>query len=154
VGPDRYRRGLYIFFQRTTPYPELMTFDAPNSLLSCSRRDRSTTPLQALNLMNDPVFFEAAQVLAARIMRETPGSVSDRIDYAFKLCLARAPRPQEKDRLLNYYRQQKEILGQEPESIDTLFPANNLEGVNPAEAAAWVGITRVLLNLDEFITRG
>jgi hypothetical protein len=154
VGPDRYRRGLYTFFQRTTPYPELMTFDAPNSLLSCSRRERSTTPLQALNLMNDPVFFEAAQVLAARIMREMPGSVNDRLDYAFKLCLARAPRPQEKDRLLNYYRQQKEILGQEPESIDTLFPAKNLEGVNPAEAAAWVGITRVLLNLDEFITRG
>ena len=56
--------------------------------------------------------------------------------------------------MLNYYRQHKEILGQEPESIDTLFPAKNLEGVNAAEAAAWVGITRVLLNLDEFITRG
>ena len=86
--------------------------------------------------MNDPVFFEAAQVLAARILKEVPGSVSDRIDYAFKLCLARAPRPQEKDRLLNYYRQQKEILAEEPESIDTVFPAKNLERVNAAEAAA------------------
>jgi len=154
VGADRYRRGLYIFFQRTTPYPDLMNFDAPSSLLACSRRERSTTPLQALNLMNDPVFFEAAQVLAARILKEMPGSVSDRIDYVFKLCLARAPRPQEKERLLNYYRQQKELLAQEPESVDTLFPAKNLEGVNAGEAAAWVGVSRVLLNLDEFITRG
>ena len=70
TGADRYRRGLYIHFQRTTPYPQLMNFDAPNSDLSCTRRERTDTPLQALNLLNDPVFFEAAQGLAFRVMRD------------------------------------------------------------------------------------
>ena len=153
-GTDRYRRGLYIFFQRTVPYPQLVTFDAPDSLGSCSRRDRSTTPLQALNLLNDPVFFEAAQGLAARVLREKPGSVGDRIDYAFRLCLARTPRPHEKDYLIQYYQRQKEILERDPQSVETLFPAKGVKGVDPAEAAAWVSLGSVLLNLTEFVTRG
>jgi hypothetical protein len=131
-----------------------MTFDAPNSLLPCTRRERSTTPLQALNLMNDPVFFEAAQVLAARLLREGRGTPGDRIDYAFRLCLGRPPKPEEKDRLIRYYEQQKEILAQESGSIDILFPAKDLEGIDAADAAAWVGVSRILLNLEEFITRG
>jgi Protein of unknown function (DUF1553)/Protein of unknown function (DUF1549)/Planctomycete cytochrome C len=154
TGADRYRRGLYIFFQRTTPYPQLMTFDAPNSLLPCTRRERSTTPLQALNLLNDPVFFEAAQVLAARLLREERGTLGDRIDYAFRLCLGRAPRPEEKDRLINFYQKQKQMLNWDPTSINLLFAAKELEGINAAEVAAWVGVSRVLLNLEEFITRG
>src|ERR1019366_2824218 len=76
-GPDRYRRGLYIHFQRTVPYPQLMSFDAPAASLACPRRERTNTPLQALNLMNDPVFFEAAQGLAYRIVREAPGGFGD-----------------------------------------------------------------------------
>ena len=131
-----------------------MTFDAPNSLLPCTRRERSTTPLQALNLLNDPVFFEAAQVLAARLLREERGTLGDRIDYAFRLCLGRAPRPEEKDRLINFYQKQKQMLNWDPTSINLLFPAKELEGINAAEAAAWVGLSRVLLNLEEFITRG
>ncbi|MCI0628376.1 MAG: PSD1 and planctomycete cytochrome C domain-containing protein [Acidobacteria bacterium] len=150
---DRYRRGLYTFFQRTAPYPQLMIFDAPDSLMACSRRQRSTTPLQALNLLNDPVFFEAAQGLAARILRERAESASDRIDYAFRLCLARAARPHEKDHLIKYYQQQREILARDAKSADALFPAKSVEGVDPAEAAAWVGLSSVLLNLDAFITR-
>ena len=153
-GPDRYRRGLYIFFQRTVPYPQLINFDAPDSLLACTRRERSTTPLQALNLLNDPVFFEAAQALALRLLRERQEGLGDRIDYAFKLCLGRAPNPSEKDRLIRYYRQQQEILAHNPESIEGLFPAKTMEGVDPTEAAVWVLLSRVLLNLDEFIFRG
>jgi hypothetical protein len=141
-------------FLRTTPYPELVNFDAPDSLKSCSRRERSTTPLQALNLLNDPAFVEAAQVLAARILREQSGSVRDRLNYAFTLCLARAPRPGEIDRLVRYYEQQKEILAKELELRQTLFPATQLEYIDPAEAAVWVCVSRLLLNLDEFITRG
>jgi mono/diheme cytochrome c family protein len=152
-GADRYRRGLYTFFQRMVPYPQMTTFDAPDSLSSCSRRERSTTPLQALNLLNDPVFFEAAQGLAARVLREKPGSLSDRIEYAFRLCLARKPRPAEKDPLIRYYQQQKEVLERDPQSIEKVFPAQGVDGVEPAEAAAWVGLSSVLLNLDEFITR-
>jgi hypothetical protein len=68
TGSERYRRGLYIFFQRTVPYPQLMMFDAPDSNVSCPKRERSTTPLQALNLLNDPVFFEAAQAMAAGLL--------------------------------------------------------------------------------------
>ena len=153
VGADRYRRGLYILYQRTLPYPQLVTFDAPDSLSACSRRFRSTTPLQALNLLNDPVFFEAAQGLAVRVLREEAGNLSDRIDYAFRLCLARKPRPPEKDYLLNFYQRQREIVERESNSVEKLFPTQGVEGVDPSEAATWVGLSSVLLNLDEFITR-
>ena len=152
-GAEQYRRGLYIHFQRTVPYPQLMNFDAPSSLLACSRRERSTTPLQALNLLNDPVFFQAAQGLATRILRENLGSPSDRLDFAFQLCVGRWPEPDERDRLIQFYRQQKEILARNPEFVTGLFPAQGVEGLNSTEAAAWVSVSRVLLNLDEFITR-
>ena len=153
-GRDRYRRGVYIFRQRALLYPQLVTFDAPNTLTSRCRREQSTTPLQALTLLNDPVFFEAAQALAERILRENHGRVSDRIDYAFKLCLARKPKPGERERLLEYYRQQKEMLARNPESIEALQPSKTWEGIDPSEAAVWVGVSSVLLNLEEFITRG
>jgi len=152
-GSERYRRGLYVLFLRTTPYPQLINFDAPNSLVPCSRRERSTTPLQALNLLNDSVFVEAAQVLAIRILREQRGSLSERLNYGFQLCLSREPRPQERERLLEYFEQQKRILERKPELVDSLFPAKDLDGMSPAEAAVWVGVSRLLLNLDEFITR-
>jgi hypothetical protein len=153
-GTSRYRRGLYVFFQRTTPYPQLMNFDAPNSLLACSRRERSTTPLQALNLLNDPVFFEAAQGLATRILRGKVGTLSDRIEYAFRLCLARPPRREEIERLVRFYEEQREYLKRNPEAGEGLYPAHGVEGIDPAEAAVWVSVSRALLNLDEFITRG
>ena len=76
TGPDRYRRGLYTWFQRTSPYPMLMTFDAPDSNVTCTRRDRSNTPLQALTLLNDPVFHECAQALGRRMMNESSSSDS------------------------------------------------------------------------------
>jgi hypothetical protein len=154
TGADRYRRGLYILFLRTTPYPQLVNFDAPDSMLPCSRRERSTTPLQALNLLNDQVFFEAAQVLAARILRDSQGGLSDRLAHAFKLCLAREPSPGERFRLTQYFEEQKAILERNPRLAETLFPAKELDGISSAEAAVWVGISRLLLNLEEFITRG
>ena len=91
TGPDRYRRGMYIHFQRTSPYPQLMNFDAPSAELSCTRRERTDTPLQALNLMNDSVFFEAAQGLALRVMREAGDAFGDRLDYAYLVTLGRDP---------------------------------------------------------------
>jgi len=152
-GAERYRRGLYVWFQRTSPYPQLMNFDAPDSLQSCARRERSTTPLQALNLLNDPVFVEAAQGLAARVLRESPENLSDRLKYAFELCLTRQPRPAEIERLSRYYFQQKPELAADPETRKSLFPAEGVDGVDASEAAIWVGISSILLNLDEFITR-
>lgn len=136
-GRERYRRGLYIHFQRTTPYPMLMNFDAPDMSVACTRRTRSNTPLQALNLLNDEVFFEAAKALAWRVTEETPGtSVAGKIDYAFKLCTGRAPTEKERARLERYHDEQATLFSKENQSL-----------------GAMVGVSRVLLNLDEFITR-
>lgn len=148
-GPERYRRGLYIHFQRTAPYPMLMTFDAPDSNVACTRRSRSNTPLQALNLLNDAVFLEAAQGLALRVLSESPG---DRVEYAFRLCTGRTPTEREKQRLSTYLDAQRTILGKDPAAAAKLMPVPP-EGSDALEAAAWTGVGRVLLNLDEFITR-
>ncbi|MBA3974847.1 MAG: hypothetical protein C0504_11595 [Candidatus Solibacter sp.] len=143
-GPSRYRRGLYIHFQRTTPYPMLMNFDAPDSNVACSRRRRSNSPLQALNLLNDPVFFEAAQALALRLSHQ-PDSAR-RFDDAFLLALGRTPSAAERARLAALLDSSATALSANAQAAADLLP------VNPNEAA-WVNVARVLLNLDEFITR-
>jgi hypothetical protein len=156
TGSDRYRRGLYILFQRTVPYPQLVTFDAPSSTLSCTRRERTNTPLQALNLMNDPVFFEAAQALAFRVIRESGsssgGGFRDRLNYAYEVTLGREPSAREAERMGTYFDETSRNLASKPQTVSALFP-NRIEGVPQAEAAAWVELSRVLLNLDEFITK-
>jgi hypothetical protein len=152
AGPDRYRRGLYIFYQRTTPYPMLSNFDEPDSNVACTRRGRSDTPLQALNLLNDPVFTEAAQALAVRVLTEQPGPFDAKLDYAFDLCLGRQPAPQEKERLAKYYDAELGLLAKDRKNAETLMPFA-VDGFDANQRAAWAGISRVLLNLDEFITR-
>jgi cytochrome c553 len=122
TGADKYRRGLYIHYQRTTPYPQLSNFDEPDSNVSCTRRRRSNTPLQALNLLNDPVFYEAAEALSKRIQKE---GGSDPLGYAFELCVARPPSKTERARIEQYR----------------------------AQGGDWLGVSRILLNLDELITR-
>jgi hypothetical protein len=152
TGPDRYRRGLYTFIQRTSPFAQFVTFDFPDSSRSCTRRERATTPLQALNLLNDPVFVEAAQALAARVWTEAPSKDVDRLNHAYLLTLARPPRPEETERLLAYLQQQKAIFDSEDEGALELLQNATFHG-DPAERAAWVALASVLLNLDEFITR-
>jgi hypothetical protein len=105
-----------------------------------------------LNLLNDPVFFEAAQALAARVLREAPPAFGDRLDYAFAISLARKPATRERERLAAYYDQQAQLLRRDSSSAALLLPVRP-EGIDAAEAAAWVGVSRVLLNLDEFLTR-
>ena len=145
-GPDRYRRGLYIHFQRTTPYPLLANFDAPKSASSACRRLRSNTPLQALNLLNDPVFLEAARALAWRLVHEAPADFTGRLDYACRLTLARSPTAEERSRLEQYFVLQKTLFDKEPDSVRAL-------GAGDVTAAAWTGLSSVLLNVDEFVTR-
>lgn len=128
-GPDRYRRGLYTFLQRSVPYPQQISFDAPSSLVSCSRRERSTTPIQALNLLNDPVFWEAAQALAKRVLQYKKDSFEDRTSYLFELALGRDPVDSEMRLVSDYYRTKSDTT------------------------AAWTGVCSIVLNLDEFITR-
>jgi hypothetical protein len=130
----------------------LMNFDEPDSNTTCTRRGRSNTPLQALNLLNDPVFFEAAQALATRVLEEMPGGLPQRMDYAFELVLARQPSAHERERLMEYFEQQKRLLAKDPKAAESMQPFHP-QGMDALDAAAWVGVSRVLLNLDEFITR-
>jgi len=150
-GSQRYRRGLYIFLQRTSPFAQLVTFDLADPGRSCTRRERSNSPLQALTLLNDEVFFEAAQALAVRILLEQPGSAADRIAYGFRLAVAREPDAVEKNRLASYLERQTEVFRQNRAEAEAMM-AVHIEGVDPAERAAWVALSSVLLNLDEFIT--
>jgi mono/diheme cytochrome c family protein len=131
TGPDRYRRGLYTFFWRSAPHPALTVFDAPDALSPCTRRNRSNTPLQALTLLNDQGFYEFAQALAGRILREGPTNDQERIAFAFRLCLGRQPNERERQILERLLQKQHEA--------------------KPLDA--WTSVARVLLNLDEFITR-
>ncbi len=151
-GRDRYRRGLYILFQRSVPYPQLMNFDASERTVTECSRERSNTPLQSLNLLNDPVFVEAAQAFAVRLLTQGGGSFDDRLRYAFDLALARPPKSTELQAMNEYYRKQTAILEDDLESARKMFPLD-LPGVSALEGAAWVGVGSVLLNLDEFITR-
>ena len=117
-GREKYRRGLYIHRQRTLLYPMLVNFDAPNMTVSACKRERSNTPLQALNLLNDPAFMEMARGLANRVMTESTGSFQERLRYAYQLVLARPPSSYESERLLSFFEQQKRILGDEPKAAD------------------------------------
>jgi hypothetical protein len=150
-GEDRYRRGMYTFFWRSNPHPGLLVFDAAESTSACTRRNRSNTPLQALTLLNDEAFFESAQALARRIAREGPEEISSRLDYAFRLCLARSPSRFEKERLLELYEQQLAEFREAPEEARAIVPGTAGNGTE--ELAAWTTVARVLLNLDETITR-
>lgn len=152
VGEDRYRRGMYTFFFRATPPPALMVFDAPDSNSSCTRRIRSNTPLQSLNLLNDTAFMEFAQGLALRALKEVPKDDA-RLDYAFRLCLSRKPTKAERDRLSSLLDQQIKSYAADPEEAKVLAPTNLPDGVDVKKAAAWTTVSRVLLNLDETISR-
>jgi hypothetical protein len=151
TGPDRYRRGLYIWFQRTSPYPMLMTFDAPDSNVCVVRRERSNTPLQALTLMNDTVFVECAQGLARRVVTERR-TTEGRARQAFRLCVAREPTPTELARVVRLHDDLLALAKTRPDAAAKLAgQAGPDEDV--ADLAAWVGVSRALLNLDEFVTR-
>ena len=159
TGPDRYRRSVYLFRKRSMPDPALGTFDAPNGDLSCARRLRSNTPLAALTGLNEPVFVEAARALALRTLREGGSDDAGRIDHAFLLCTARRPTAEEKRELLGFLAAQRrrladgwigalDVAGGEAGSLAGL-PA----GATPQDAAAWTLVSRVLLNLDETVTK-
>jgi hypothetical protein len=152
-GADRYRRGLYIWFQRTSPYPMLMTFDAPDSNVCCVRRERANTPLQALTLLNDTVFVECAQALGRRIIEESKGGVEERLRYGFQLCVSREPAPAEMAVLRRLFDALRKNCEANPDAAAKLAGKMKMSGVELPEAAAWVALARALMNLDEFVTR-
>jgi len=144
VGDERYRRGMYIFFKRTVPYPMLMTFDAPDATVSCSRRERSNTPLQALTLLNDPVFYECAETLGRQMIDKHPNDVSAAINDLFQRCLGRQPVDQELPCLTATHQDVLRIKEAENRKLKSTEDPN---------VAAMIAVTRVVMNLDEFITR-
>jgi len=152
VGPDRYRRGLYTYFWRSAAYPALAVFDAPDAITTCTRRLRSNTPLQPLTLLNDQAFVELAEGLATRVLKEARPSDAERIRYAFRLCLARRPAPAEEKQLERFLRQQLEEFRKAPGQARMLVTAKATPPT-VTQMAAWKAVARVLLNLDEFISR-
>jgi len=159
TGPARYRRALYTFRFRSVPYPMLQNFDAPNADTACVRRVRSNTPLQALTTLNEPIFQECARALALRTVQEGGGSDPERLIYAFRRCLARKPVERETTVLLKLLGEQTQRFGKgglnpwELAAADPQKPPKLPDGVTPAQLAAWTAVARVLLNLDETITK-
>jgi hypothetical protein len=154
VGPNRYRRGLYTYFWRATPHPFLTTFDAPGGVQSCTRRLRSNTPLQALTMLNDPALIEIADGLAGRILADRPAPATDceRLQWAFLICLGRPASQRELNTLQAVLEQERAELSaaarNEASRSDT-----QPDRPRPSSRSPWVTVARVLLNLDEFVTR-
>ena len=155
-GSDRHRRGIYTFWKRTSPYPAMMVFDAPSREYCTIRRISTNTPLQALVTLNDPVFVEAAQALARRMVREAGPTPASRIELGLKLALAREPAPREVQALVELYEDRLADGHSHPEQAVKLAtePIGPLrEGADPAEYAALTAVANVILNLDEFLAR-
>jgi hypothetical protein len=148
TGEDRYRRGMYTFFKRTSPYPDLITFDCPDANVANVRRSVSNTPLQALTTLNAQTFAEAAQALAKNCLNQTgTDQATDevRMDRLFETCLLRRPENGEAAGLLSLLRSARTAFQNQPSAAQKL-------GGTP-EIAAWTTVARVVLNTDEFITR-
>ena len=154
-GADRYRRGLYVFLQRTVLYPMLTTFDAPDRNTSCVRRERSNTPLQALTLLNDTVFVECARELARELLRAEPSDASARARLAMLRVVGREPDAPEIERVLELAREVRTELKKRPEDAARLAqaPPGQADGPDALELATWTAIGRAVLNLDEAVSR-
>jgi hypothetical protein len=155
-GEEQYRRGLYTYWCRTYLQPSLLAFDAPTREECCSRRVVSNTPQQALVLLNDPTYVEAARVLAERIVREGGADPAARLRTAYRLALQRDPTPREAQTLLRIYQRHKADYDADHAAAEELLRVGErpADAATPApELAAWTSVTRVVLNLHEAITR-
>jgi hypothetical protein len=157
TGNDRYRRALYTFRRRSTPFPMLSTFDCPNGDFSCVRRNRSNTPLQALTTLNETVFVDAARALAARALREGGKTDDERLTYAFRLCVGRSPGSEERSELTGLLdKQRKRVADRSLNPMEVITGKRDgtpPEGMEATQLAAFTMVSRVLLNMDETITR-
>jgi mono/diheme cytochrome c family protein len=157
TGEDRYRRGLYTFWRRTIPYPSMTTFDAPSRETCTIRRSRTNTPLQAFVTLNDPVYVEASQALARRIVKEGGATAEERARFALRLCLARPPQAEQVKQVLALYESEREHYGKDAAAALKLAtePLGPLPpGMEAADVAAWTVVANVLLNLDGVMAKG
>ncbi len=157
TGGDQYRRGLYMHWQRTFMHPMLAGFDAPSREECSADRFLSNSPQQALTLLNDPAFVEAARAFAVRLEKEKPGANDgEKIHHAFLLALSRPPRDEELSSLTEFLETQRRNYAEKPDEAKALLSTGFSQpeiGEDPANLAAWTHLCRVLLNLHETITR-
>lgn len=155
-GESQYRRGLYTWWQRSFLHPSMLAFDAPSRAESCAERNRSNIPQQALVLLNDPTYVEAARAFAARILSECKGDAAQRISWAFECCLQRKARPEELTTMQALLEKHLAAYRADSNAASLLLQTGQAptpEVLDKPELAAWVHIARVLLNLHETITR-
>jgi hypothetical protein len=154
-GESQYRRGLYVWWQRSFLHPSLLAFDAPSREEACTDRTRSNIPQQALVLLNDPTYVEAARAFAARALAE-PGDDDRRLTWAWRRALQRTPEPAELATLRQVLTERRKAYQADPTAAQAFLKVGLTPppaGLAPAELAAWTHVTRVLLNLHETITR-
>jgi hypothetical protein len=154
-GEDRFRRGIYTFWKRTTPYPSMEIFDATTREVCQIRRISTNTPLQALVTLNDPVYVEASIAMALRWIEDSQ-SETERIGKGFLSTLVRPIEPSELDRLQKLLGTSRQYFRENPDAAKLLlseYPLKIDESINPQELASWAMLTSALLNLDEFLTR-
>jgi len=156
-GEDQFRRGIYTFLKRTTPYPSMVTFDGTSRETCTLRRSRTNTPLQALVTLNDPVFVECAQALARRMANCGDASPEAQIAFGLRAALLREPRSQEVAVLARLYQERMDAARQDPQAAEKLAtePLGPLPaGADVVRLAALTSVANVILNTDEFLTKG
>lgn len=155
-GADLYRRGMYVLWKRAAHYPSFQAFDAPSREVCTVQRQRTSTPLQSLVLMNDPAFVEAARALATRTLRDGGESLRDQVTFAFRTVLARPPRRDEIKVLERVFQEQHELFAKDAKAADSLLAVGESPRPSDMDApklAAMTSVANVLLNLNETITR-
>ena len=156
-GDALYRRSMYTFWKRTCPPAQMSAFDAPDRELCTVRRARTNTPLQALILMNDPTYVEAARKLAELTLRETGDQLDDRLVFAFRTVTARTPNPREREVLRAAYQHQHARFAQGSEAqVEELLSVGESpsdRSFNRVDLAVWTMLAGIILNLDETVTR-
>jgi hypothetical protein len=157
AGGDKHRRALYTFWRRTVPYPSMAAFDAPSREICAIKRVRTNTPLQALVTLNDPVYIEAAQALARRVVREGGEGAEPRARYALELCLGRPAKPEQVAQVVELFNGERARYEGDRAAATAIAtePLGPLpDGADPAEMAGWTAVANVILNLDAVLTRG
>jgi hypothetical protein len=155
-GEKLYRRSLYTFWKRTVAPPTMTTFDAPLREMCWVRVTRTNTPLQALVLLNEPTFVEAARVLAERIMNDAGATVDDRLTLGFRLLLARSPSTRELDILRSHFERQRDRFGKDEGAAKAFLAVGESKAsdcLSPVELAAYATTVGLMLNLDETVTK-
>lgn len=153
TGEDRHRRGMYTFFKRTAPHPNLTMFDCPDANLTCIERRTSNTPLQALTALNNETFAETSRAFAKRLLTTPSADDKTRLSVAFRLCVSRSPQDVELQALSGLLQESREWYRSRPELATKLVGTDAAAGISVDENAAWIATARILINLDEFITR-